>query len=52
MFKQIIGRGTRLFPDEDKLSFDIIDYSGASALFSDPEFDGPPERVELKQIDR
>lgn len=45
LFKQMIGRGTRLFPDEDKLSFDIIDYSGASALFSDPEFDGPPERV-------
>src|SRR6266536_896434 len=51
MFKQIIGRGTRLFPDEDKLSFDIIDYSGASALFSDPEFDGPPERVEKEEID-
>ena len=51
MFKQMIGRGTRLFPDEDKLSFDIIDYSGASALFSDPEFDGPPERVEKEEID-
>ena len=46
MFKQMIGRGTRLFPDEDKLSFDIIDYSGATALFADPEFDGPPERVD------
>lgn len=45
LFKQMIGRGTRLFPDEDKLSFEIIDYSGASALFSDPEFDGPPEQV-------
>ncbi len=45
LFKQMIGRGTRLFPDEDKLSFEIIDYSGASALFSDPEFDGPPEHV-------
>ena len=31
LFKQMIGRGTRLFPDEDKLSFDIIDYSGATA---------------------
>ena len=46
LFKQMIGRGTRLFPDEDKLSFDIIDYSGATALFDDPEFDGPPERVD------
>ena len=25
LFKQMIGRGTRLFPDEDKLSFDIIE---------------------------
>ena len=42
-FKQIIGRGTRLYPDEDKLTFEIIDYSGATAMFADPEFDGPPE---------
>jgi type I restriction enzyme R subunit len=42
-FKQIIGRGTRLYPDEDKLTFEIVDYSGATALFADPEFDGPPE---------
>jgi type I restriction enzyme R subunit len=51
LFKQIIGRGTRLFPDEDKLSFDIIDYSGATTLFNDPEFDGPPERVDEQEID-
>jgi type I restriction enzyme R subunit len=51
MFKQMIGRGTRLFPDEDKLSFDIIDYAGATALFADPEFDGPPERVDQEEID-
>lgn len=51
LFKQMIGRGTRLFPDEDKLSFDIIDYSGATALFEDPEFDGPPERVVEEEID-
>lgn len=51
LFKQIIGRGTRLFPDDDKLSFDIIDYAGATALFEDPEFDGPPERVDVEEID-
>jgi type I restriction enzyme R subunit len=51
MFKQMIGRGTRLFPDHDKLSFDIIDYSGATGLFEDPEFDGPPERVDFEEID-
>src|SRR5229473_6078691 len=51
LFKQIIGRGTRLFPDEDKLSFDIIDYAGATALFEDPDFDGLPERVDVEEID-
>ena len=51
LFKQMIGRGSRLFPDEDKLSFDIIDYSGATALFSDPTFDGPPELVVEEEID-
>lgn len=51
LFKQMIGRGTRLFPDEDKLSFEILDYSGATALFEDPEFDGPPERVIDEEID-
>jgi len=42
-FKQIIGRGTRLYPDDGKLTFDIIDYTGATALFADAAFDGPPE---------
>jgi type I restriction enzyme R subunit len=51
LFKQIIGRGTRLFPDEDKLSFEIIDYSGATVLFEDPDFDGPPERVDEEKVD-
>jgi type I restriction enzyme, R subunit len=52
-FKQIIGRGTRLYPDEDKLTFEIIDYSGATALFEDPDFDGPPEAPPiLEEVDR
>jgi type I restriction enzyme R subunit len=50
-FKQIIGRGTRLYPDHDKLSFEIIDYSGATELFEDPAFDGPPERVVREEVD-
>jgi type I restriction enzyme R subunit len=50
-FKQIIGRGTRLYPDEDKLTFEIIDYSGATALFEDPDFDGPPEAIVEEEID-
>lgn len=51
LFKQMIGRGTRLYPDADKLSFDIIDYSGATALFADPEFDGPAEDEVVEEID-
>ncbi len=50
-FKQIIGRGTRVYEDVDKLSFEIIDYSGATRLFEDPEFDGPAERVATEEID-
>ena len=42
-FKQIIGRGTRLFVDAGKLWFTILDYVGATRLFADPEFDGFPE---------
>ena len=52
-FKQIIGRGTRVRDDYDKLWFNIIDYTGsATRLFADPDFDGDPVRLteeELKQ---
>ncbi len=44
-FKQVIGRGTRLYPDKDKLWFAILDYAGATRLFADPNFDGEPERI-------
>ncbi len=49
-FKQIIGRGTRLYPDQDKLSFTILDYAGATRLFADPNFDGEPERISEEAI--
>ena len=39
-FKQIIGRGTRLF--DDKYYFTIYDFVGASENFYDPEWDGEP----------
>lgn len=42
-FKQIIGRGTRLREEVGKTFFTILDFRGACELFSDPEFDGPPE---------
>ena len=50
-FKQIIGRGTRLLPEKDKLFFTILDYVGATRMFADPEFDGDPEVSEEVKID-
>ena len=41
-FKQIIGRGTRLREDYQKLYFTIMDFKGATRLFFDPDFDGDP----------
>ena len=43
-FKQIIGRGTRLF--EGKYFFTIIDFVNAYHLFNDPEWDGDPVEPE------
>ena len=40
-FKQIIGRGVRVFEPRDKMWFSIIDYRKASRLFEDQEWDGP-----------
>jgi len=39
-FKQIIGRGTRLYDGKDY--FTIYDFVGAHMHFSDPEWDGEP----------
>ncbi|MDR6223456.1 EcoAI/FtnUII family type I restriction enzme subunit R [Methanococcoides alaskense] len=41
-FKQIIGRGTRINEDFDKLFFTIMDFRKATELFADPDFDGEP----------
>ncbi|WP_301877598.1 EcoAI/FtnUII family type I restriction enzme subunit R [uncultured Megasphaera sp.] len=41
MFKQIIGRGTRLRYNEGKRSFVIMDFRGVTRLFADPDWDGP-----------
>lgn len=50
-FKQIIGRGTRLREDYNKLYFTIMDFKGATRLFSDPDFDGEPVFVYEPKID-
>lgn len=44
-FKQIIGRGTRINEDFNKLYFTIIDFRNATDLFADRDFDGEPIRV-------
>lgn len=41
-FKQIVGRGTRLREDYQKLYFTIMDFKGATRHFADPDFDGEP----------
>ncbi len=51
-FKQMIGRGTRLRPDEGKTHFYIMDFRGVSRLFADPDWDGPIEQVEDYDPDR
>ena len=47
-FKQIIGRGTRLYDGKDY--FTIYDFVKAHHHFSDPEWDGEPEPIEPVEI--
>jgi type I restriction enzyme R subunit len=42
VFKQIIGRGTRINEDFNKYYFTIMDFKKATELFADPLFDGDP----------
>lgn len=48
-FKQIVGRGTRVFDGKD--FFTIMDFTGATNLFYDDEWDGlpdaPPEVIDV-----
>ena len=44
-FKQIVGRGTRVHEDTNKLYFTLIDFRGASNHFADPDFDGEPVQI-------
>ena len=44
-FKQIIGRGTRINEEFDKLYFTILDFRNATDLFADKNFDGDPIRI-------
>lgn len=47
-FKQIVGRGTRLF--DGKEFFTIYDFVDAYKHFSDPEWDGEPQEEEPSSV--
>ncbi len=40
-FKQIIGRGTRLLWNANKVHFTVMDMRNVTRLFADPDWDGP-----------
>lgn len=44
LFKQIIGRGTRIREKEGKTHFAVMDFRGITRLFTDPDWDGPIEQ--------
>lgn len=44
LFKQIIGRGTRVREDDGKTHFTVMDFRNISQLFADPKWDGPIEQ--------
>ena len=44
-FKQIIGRGTRIREDYNKLYFTILDFRNVTDKFADKDFDGDPVRI-------
>lgn len=47
-FKQIIGRGTRIYDDKDY--FTIVDFYGNDTKFEDPEWDGEPQEIEITDV--
>ena len=50
-FKQIIGRGTRIDEEYNKLFFTILDFRNATDLFADKAFDGEPIKIKITNID-
>lgn len=47
-FKQIIGRGTRIYDEKDY--FTIVDFYGNDAKFEDPDWDGEPQEIEVADV--
>lgn len=51
LFKQIIGRGTRINEHHGKTWFTILDLKRATELFADKDFDGDPVQIYQPQGD-
>ena len=47
-FKQMIGRGTRIFEKKEKMNFEILDFRGATLMF-EKGFD--PEDIEIRNYE-
>ncbi len=45
-FKQMIGRGTRIFEKKGKMTFEILDFRDATTKYFDKIFDGDAEKEE------
>ncbi len=52
LFKQIIGRGTRINESHGKTWFTILDFKRATELFADKDFDGEPVQIHEPQGDQ
>jgi hypothetical protein len=52
LFKQIIGRGTRINEHHGKTWFTILDFKRATELFADKDFDGEPVQIYEPQGDQ
>lgn len=52
LFKQMIGRGTRIHESSGKMNFEILDFRNATANFDDPKFDGTPTDDEEYKVRR
>ena len=46
-FKQMIGRGTRIYEKANKLCFDILDFRNVTQLFQDKNFDGTADSTKV-----
>ena len=47
IFKQVVGRGTRIREEDGKMFFTLMDFRNVSRKFADPEFDGDPVQIKV-----